>query len=64
MNLCHGPDGAIGILRKTTFWENIMKNQFENLKFLDKQTCFARAGPEPPPSKFHGWNEFTSKGPP
>jgi|GEM_PF-6930777 len=37
---------------------------FKDNWIMDKQTRFARAGPEPPPPKHRWWTDGSSQGPP
>lgn len=41
-----------------------MNTQFKNLRILDRQTLYARAGPDPPPPKHRWWTDASSQGPP
>lgn len=41
-----------------------MNIHFKNLRLLDKQTCYARAGPDPPPPIHWWWIEGSTHGPP
>lgn len=41
-----------------------MNTQFKNLRILDRQTLYARAGPDPPPPKHRWWTDALSQGPP